>query len=210
MLAYIEGTLVENAITEIVVENQGIGYELYVPLSTADQLPPEGGHVRLQTYLHIREDQWQIFGFATRREKELFKILLATVSGVGPKVALSVLSALSVDGFCQAVLQSDTKTLGKISGVGKKMAERMIVELKDKLQMFATAASASPAAAPAAKAASSFGGNLEAVDAALALETLGYRHDIANRAVAAILEEDGGTDLQASELIKRALNSLKK
>ncbi len=211
MLAYLEGVLAENAITDIVVENQGIGYELSVPLSTADQLPTEGSRVRLYTYLHVREDQWQIFGFATRQEKDLFKLLLATVKGVGPKVALAVLSALSVNGFCQAVADNDTRTLGKISGVGKKMAERMIVELRDKLQPLATPGATGQAApARTERGAAGLGGNPAAADAVLALETLGYRHDVASRAVAALLDEPDGAELSASELIKRSLTGLRK
>ena len=132
MITFVEGVLDEKSPARIVLNVQGVGYEIFIPLSSYDRLPPPGKQVRVLTYDHVREDTHILYGFMKERERQLFVQLLA-ISGVGPKVALSVLSGMSVRDFKAAILNGDVKRLSSISGIGKKMAERMTVELKDKI-----------------------------------------------------------------------------
>src|SRR5262245_48633136 len=112
---------------------QGVGYEVLIPLSSYDKLPPLGQPVKLLTHLAVREDAHTLYGFMTPAERDLFRLLINTVSGIGPKIALNVLSGISVTTFRGAVANGDIKALSQISGVGKKTAERIVVELKDKI-----------------------------------------------------------------------------
>jgi Holliday junction DNA helicase RuvA len=133
MIAFLEGDLVEALPTQVVVSVNGLGYLVQVPFSTFDHLPPLNGHIRLLTHLVVREDAHQLYGFLTPEERELFLLLLQHVSGVGPKMALAVLSGLTVTQFKSAVAQGDVSALARVKGVGKKTAERMVLELKDKV-----------------------------------------------------------------------------
>jgi len=133
MITSLSGTLVESLPTQVIIEVQGVGYELLIPLSSYDKLPPPGQAVRILTHLAIREDAHVLYGFMTTAERDLFRLLINTVSGIGPKIALNVLSGVSVPAFKGAVANGDVKALSQISGVGKKTAERIVVELKDKI-----------------------------------------------------------------------------
>jgi Holliday junction DNA helicase RuvA len=133
MISFLHGKLVDVLPTQVTVDVQGVGYEVLIPLSSYDKLPQPGQEVRLLTHLAVREDAHTLYGFMTSPERELFRLLVHTVSGVGPKLALNVLSGISVTAFRGAVATGDIKSLSQISGVGKKTAERMIVELKDKI-----------------------------------------------------------------------------
>lgn len=133
MIAFLQGTLVESLPTQITVEVHGVGYEVLVPLSSYDSLPAIGGEVRLLTHLAIREDAHVLYGFMTAAERDLFRLLIHTVSGIGPKIALNILSGMPPTVFRGAVANSDVKALSRISGVGKKTAERIVVELRDKI-----------------------------------------------------------------------------
>ncbi|HEY0791666.1 MAG TPA: Holliday junction branch migration protein RuvA [Chthoniobacterales bacterium] len=133
MIAFLEGDLVEALPTQVVVSVNGVGYLVQVPFSTFDQLPPVAARIRLLTHLVVREDAHQLYGFLTAQERELFLLLLQHVSGVGPKIALAVLSGLTVTQFKAAVAQQDVTALARVKGVGKKTAERMVLELKDKV-----------------------------------------------------------------------------
>ena len=133
MIAFLEGQLVEAQPTQVVVEVHGVGYEVLIPLSSFDKLPAPGQPVRLLTHLSVREDAHVLYGFATAAERELFRLLLHTVSGVGPKMALNILSGMTPVMFRGAVASADVKALSRISGVGRKTAERIVVELKDKI-----------------------------------------------------------------------------
>src|SRR5437867_1250568 len=133
MITFLEGKLVEVLPTQVTVAVQGVGYEVLIPLSSYDKLPQPGGAVKLLTHLAVREDAHVLYGFMTTAERELFRLLIETVSGIGPKIALNILSGMNVTAFRGAVAQSDVKSLSQISGVGKKTAERIIVELKDKI-----------------------------------------------------------------------------
>ncbi len=198
MIAFLEGVLVEALPTQAVVNVHGVGYQALIPLSSFDQLPPPGGTVRLLTHLHIREDAHQLFGFATAAERDLFRLLLQHVSGIGPKLALAVLSGMSVAQFKAAVVHSDIAAISKISGLGKKTAERVVLELKDKVGVAAAweAASAEHAHSPE---------EARLNDAVLALISLGYKQVDAHKAVKTAASE-GPSDTE--DLIRRALKRL--
>ncbi len=182
MIAFIQGRLVETLPTLVVIDVQGVGYELLIPLSSYDRLPAVGGDVKLLTHLAIREDAHTLYGFMTTAERDLFRLLIHTVSGIGPKIALNVLSGISVNAFRAAVAAADFKALSQISGVGRKTAERIVVELKDKLGGFGTGASALPGATAAMPEA-----DKRQTDAMAALTALGFKQNEAFDAVRASL-----------------------
>lgn len=133
MISFLHGKLVESLPTQVVVDVNGVGYEVLIPLSSFNKLPPVGQEVKLLTHLVVREDAHVLYGFMTAAERELFRLLINTVSGIGPKIALNVLSGMNPVAFRGAVASSDVKSLSQISGVGKKTAERIVVELRDKV-----------------------------------------------------------------------------
>ena len=132
MIAYLEGKLVEKSPTQLILDVNGIGYLVKIPLSSYDRLGEKGCVTRILTYQYVREDALQLYGFATESEKGLFELLIS-VSGIGPKIALGILSCISVEDFQNSVACEDLDMLTSISGVGKKTAQRLIVELKEKL-----------------------------------------------------------------------------
>lgn len=134
MISYIKGILADMQIDTVIIENQGIGYEIRVPLTVLEEIPPVGGEIRLYTYLYVREDILQLYGFLHKEDLEVFKLLL-TVSGIGPKAALGILSSITVDDLRFAILSEDKKTISKAPGVGTKMAGKLILELKDKFKL---------------------------------------------------------------------------
>lgn len=133
MITFLHGRLVDALPTQVTVDVHGVGYEVLVPLSSFDRLPAPGSEVHLLTHLAIREDAHTLYGFISAAERDLFRLLIGTVSGIGPKLALNVLSGMNAAGFAAAVAAGDVKALSGISGVGKKTAERIVVELRDKL-----------------------------------------------------------------------------
>src|SRR5580700_7637665 len=133
MISFLDGELVEALPTQVVICVHGVGYLVQIPLSSFDHLPAVGAHVKLLTHLVVREDAHLLFGFASSAERDLFRLLLQHVSGVGPKLALAVLSGMTVSQFKAAVVRGDVAALAKISGVGKKTAERIVLELKDRV-----------------------------------------------------------------------------
>jgi Holliday junction DNA helicase RuvA len=133
MITFLHGKLVEALPTLAIVEVHGVGYEVLIPLSSHGKLPAPGAEVRLLTHLVVREDAHTLYGFMTDAERDLFRMLINSVSGIGPKIALNVLSGISVSAFRGAVAAGDVKALSQISGIGKKTAERIVVELKDKI-----------------------------------------------------------------------------
>lgn len=201
MIARLTGILVEAEPTEIIVDVQGVGYSVSVPLSTFDKLPPVGQQVTIHTHFHLREDCMQLFGFATKEERALFRMLMDNVQGVGPKVALNVLSCVSLDSFVTSVANGDVKALSRINGVGKRTAERMVVELKDKIDAIGKGVIGSAVAASgnAAKP----GIAQEALDAIAALESLGYKRDAAEKAVRSAAEKEEGASTE--QLLRKAL-----
>ena len=199
MITYLDGTLREVWPTQVVVEVHGVGYEVLIPLSSYDRLPQPGQPVRLLTHLQVREDAHILFGFASPEERDLFRLLVTRVSGVGPKLALAVLSGIDVMRFKAAVVDSDIASISKISGLGKKTAERIVLELKDKLGVAAAWEAASADQAPSVEARA-------ANDAVLALIALGYRQVDAAKSVreVALKNKEAGTE----ELVRLALKGL--
>ena len=182
MIAFVQGKLVEALPTMIVVDVHGMGYELLIPLSSFDRLPAAGNEVKLLTHLAIREDAHTLYGFITTQERDLFRMLVHTVSGIGPKIALNVLSGISINAFRAAVGAGDIKALSQISGVGKKTAERIVVELKDKLGGFGSG----PAVTPGGSSILSDTDRRQ-TDAIAALTALGFKQNEAFDAVRASL-----------------------
>src|SRR5438874_2933673 len=133
MITFLHGKLIDSLPTQVIVDVNGVGYEVLIPLSSYDKLPHPGQEFKLLTHLVVREDAHILYGFMTAAERELFRLLINTVSGIGPKIALNVLSGISVTAFRGAVAGGAIKALSQISGVGKKTAERIVVELKDKV-----------------------------------------------------------------------------
>ena len=196
MIAFLHGTLVEKTPVGILLDVNGVGYEIAIPLSTYDALPATGGALRILTHLHVREDLWQLFGFATAAEKSAFRLLLE-VNGVGPKVALSTLSGITIPELNKAIVDGNVKRLSGITGIGKKTAERIIIELKDKIHPL-TAFTAP--AGTAQKTSPAIG------DTLLALTSLGYPQEAARKMLQTAL--DAGVDSASTEaLLKAALAS---
>ena len=201
MITFLRGKLVECLPTQITVEVAGVGYEALIPLSSFDKLPAVGSEVHLLTHLVVREDAHTLYGFVTAAERQLFRLLINTVSGIGPKIALSVLSGMSVVALRGAVAQGDVKALSQISGVGKKTAERIVVELKDKI-----GASGAWEASSAQRAVNESDQRVN--DAVLALVALGRKHAEAYetvRAAQAVL----GPKATLEELVRASLKATK-
>jgi len=197
MITFLHGKLVEALPTQVIVSVNGIGYEVLIPLSSFDKLPQPGQEIRLLTHLAVREDAHILYGFMTSAERELFRMLVNTVSGIGPKIALNVLSGISVTAFRGAVANSDIKALSQISGVGKKTAERIVVELKDKIGAVGAweASSAQRGLSPE---------DQKINDAVLALMALGFKqieaHDAVRKAQTTL-----GLDATIEDLVRACL-----
>jgi Holliday junction DNA helicase RuvA len=200
MITFLNGTLRAALPTQAVVDVGGVGYEVFIPLSSYDKLPPPGQPVHILTHLHVREDAQILYGFMTAAERDLFRLLVNNVSGIGPKLALAVLSGMSVISFKSAVVNEDTASLSKISGLGKKTAERIVLELKDKLGVVAAWEVASASHAPTVD-------QIRANEAVLALIALGYKQVEAHKAVREIQEKEAAAST-AEDLVKLALKRI--
>lgn len=200
MITFLEGTLVEALPTQIVVAVQGVGYQVSIPLSSFDKLPQPGSPVKILTHLQVREDAHVLYGFMTAAERDLFRLLVNNVSGIGPKTALDVLSGISVSHFKTAVIHGDAGLLAKTKGIGKKTAERIIVELKDKVGIAAAWEAASSAHAPTPE-------QTLVNDAVLALISLGYKQVDAHKAVRQA-RDTGGAAQTPGDLVRQALKLL--
>ena len=198
MITFIEGRLSEALPTQATVNVGGVGYLALIPFSTFDKLPAIGSNVHLLTQLIVREDAHILYGFYSPAERDLFRLLIAHVSGVGPKIALAVLSGTSIADFQNAVVRSDIDAISRIKGIGRKTAERIVLELKDKVGVAATwEASNAVNAAPDQR------GN----DAILALISLGYKQAEAQKAVLAAAKQVG-SDAASEDLLRLALKIL--
>jgi Holliday junction DNA helicase RuvA len=195
MITFLEGKLDAKQLARIEMNVGGVGYEVFIPLSSFDRLPLEGESCRILTYHHITEADQKLFGFCTEDEREMFTCLL-TISGVGPKLAISTLSGLPVRELKKALIHGDIKLISSISGIGKKTAERIVVELRDKfgtgeqLDAFAPADSAP--------------GDSRLRDAALALGALGHKPEDAAKMVKAVAKQLT-SDMTVEDLIRLAL-----
>ena len=200
MIGRLRGTLADKLPPFLLLDVNGVGYELEVPMTTLYRLPPVGDSLTLYTHLVVREDAQLLYGFADKRERELFRELIR-LNGVGPKLALALMSGLEVDELVRCVQAQDTSTLVKIPGVGKKTAERLLVELKDRFKAWEAIPGIAPLVLePSAQAVVSSAEN----DAVSALIALGFKPQEASRAVAAV-QENG---LSSEELIRRALKGM--
>ncbi|CAN7180725.1 Holliday junction branch migration protein RuvA [Pseudomonas sp. LjRoot71] len=200
MIGRLRGTLAEKQPPHVIIDINGLGYELEVPMTTLYRLPAVGEPLILHTHLVVREDAHLLYGFFEKRERELFRELIR-LNGVGPKLALALMSGLEVDELVRCVQAQDTSVLVKIPGVGKKTAERLLVELKDRFKAWETVPGMStlvvePRGASAVTSAEN--------DAVSALISLGYKPQEASRAVSAI-KEDG---LSSEDMIRRALKGM--
>ena len=197
MITFLHGKLVEALPTQVVIDVHGVGYEALIPLSSFDKLPLPGTDVKLLTQLVVREDSHVLYGFMSSAERDMFRLLVNTVSGIGPKIALNILSGISVTAFRGAVANGDVKSLSQISGVGKKTAERIVVELRDKIGAAGAweAASAQRALSP---------NDQKINDAVLALMALGFKqieaHDAVRSAQAA-----AGPNATVEDLVRACL-----
>ncbi len=198
MIAFLRGRLLSKTPNRAIVECGGVGYDTTISVATFTSLPAEGAEARLNIYTHVREDQIALFGFAEPNEKRVFEKLL-TISGIGPKLAITVLSGIDTDRLVTAIRTGDHATLTRIPGIGKKTAERVVLELRDKLDDLATA--------PATPPVSSMGAAAD--DALSAMVNLGYAHPIAQRAIEAALAKDPATTHDFEYLFRAAMANIR-
>ena len=200
MIGQIRGIILEKQPPQLVIDVQGIGYEIDAPMSTFYQLPELGETIRLFTHFIVREDAHLLYGFYTHHERQLFRTLLK-VNGVGPRLGLTILSSISPDEFVRCVLNNDTVSLVKLPGVGKKTAERLVIEMRDKLSGWYQVNS--PEGVMLVKADQPVRHHV-LQDAISALIALGYKQQEANRTITKI--DDGAAS--SEELIRRALREM--
>ena len=194
MIGSLIGLIKEKKPSLLLLEVNGVGYEIHVPLSTSFQLPKNGESAYLLTHLVVREDQHTLYGFATEEERKLFRTLIK-ISGVGAKMALTILSGINVNGFVQSVINEDIDTLVHLPGIGKKTAERLIVEMKDRIEGITDNLESS---------ASSTSENNTVIEARNALVNLGYKNNEAKK----ILDNIDTNGISVEELLRQALKSL--
>jgi Holliday junction DNA helicase RuvA len=196
VITFLEGTLIEKQPGRAVLNVGGVGYEVLIPLSSFERLPPEGAACKVLTYHHVREDAQELFGFATEQERRLF-LLLYSVNGVGPKTALGVLGGLSVREIKTAIAEGDVKRLSSVKGLGRKTAEKIIVDLKDKLtdgEVLEAVSGAEPSSPE----------EMRTRDAVLALISLGYKQADALKMIKDVLPKISA-GVSVEDLVRRAL-----
>jgi Holliday junction DNA helicase RuvA len=206
MIAHLSGTLLSKQATSVIIDVGGVGYEVTIPLSTFYELTDLNSIVQLRIYTHVREDALQLFGFKTARERELFMRLIS-VSGIGPKLGITLLSGMSADEMIASIRSNNLARLTLIPGVGRKTAERLVVELRDKIASLSTAeAEEELGGEPGLPAAP----NEEAIrsDSLSALLNLGYQKSAAEKAITAALGETGDVSVEA--ILRRSLKRLAK
>jgi Holliday junction DNA helicase RuvA len=206
MIAHLSGTLREKQATSVILDVGGVGYEVTIPVTTFFNLEEPGSQVQLRIYTHVREDTLQLFGFRTPRERELFTLLIS-VSGIGPKSGIAMLSGMSADEIVTAIRTNNLARLTSIPGVGRKTAERLVIELRDKMAALSSPAlDAEIGAGAAAGAAPSEDALRE--DTLSALTNLGYQKALAEKAITQAAQEGG--DLTVELLLRRSLRHLSK
>lgn len=199
MITFLHGKLVDALPTQVTIDVNGVGYEVLIPLSSFNKLPSPGSELRLLTHLAVREDAHVLYGFVTAAEREMFRLLINTVSGIGPKIALNLLSGMNVPMLRGAVSQGDVRALSQISGIGKKTAERIVVELKDKIGEAGAWEAGSAERTLSA-------GDQKVNDAVLALMALGFKQAEAVesvRAAQAVLGPDAGVESLVRAALKK-------
>ena len=203
MIGRINGTLLEKQAPRILVDVNGVGYEIEVPMTTIYRLPELGRPVLLHTHFVVREDAQLLYGFSDKAERELFRVLIK-VNGVGPKMALAILSGMEGAEFVRCVQDHDINTLVKLPGVGRKTAERLLVEMQDKLKDFSQWLPQLPSTMP--QSATKRSVKIEISEAESALIALGYKPQEATKAIA-VLDTEG---LRSEDIIKQALRNMVK
>lgn len=206
MIVSLNGKLLEASIFRAVVECAGVGYEVNIPLSTAEKLPDVGGNVRLFTLQTFREDGQSLYGFAAAEERDFFKMLIEKVSGIGPGTALKIFSRLSLPVLRDAIRASDVGMLSQCPGIGKKTAERLVVELRDKVGAAAKSTPAKGGEIPATALSGDAGTPSAQADAVAALTALGFKLDQADKAVRRALRQCGD-DASTEALVRAALGN---
>lgn len=201
MISYIRGELVAIEEDKVILDVNGVGFGIYMPAQAMSMLPPLGEEIRLHTYMNVREDAMQLFGFLTRDDLKVFKLLIG-VSGIGPKGGLSILSQLSPDDLRFAVMANDAKTISSAPGIGKKTAEKLIIELKDKLSIedVLNKAVENETATTVTNA-----GNEIQAEAVQALVALGYGSTESMKAVKKVLLDENTT---VEDVLKQALKNM--
>lgn len=200
MIAFVKGILDTVSEDRIVVENQGMGFEIFVPGSVARALPQVGNEVKIYTYTYVREDILHLYGFLTRDEMDMFKLLI-TVNGVGPKGALGILTVLDVDSLRMAILSEDAKSIAKAPGIGNKTASKVILELRDKCPMTELMEGVSDEGVSVGTPSDGDSRN----DAIMALVALGYS---ASEAAGAVRKTGATPDMTVEEILKQSLKNL--
>lgn len=201
MIAHLYGKLLEKNATHVIVDVAGVGYEVNIPLSTFYELGEEGDDVVLRVYTHVREDAIQLFGFKTQRERDLY-LKVISVQGIGPKLGITVLSGIGVDELVRAVNGNDLARLTSIPGIGRKTAERLVIDLRDKVAEFGVDGEAKTASTGAGSGDENFD------DALSALINLGYQRSVAEKALSTARTDV--TDATVQKLLRRALQLLAK
>lgn len=206
MITRLHGILAETELTEVTMDIQGVGYEVAIPMSTYDKLPPCGQLVTLWIHTHVREDTFRLFGFATKEERRLFRLLLNNASGIGPKLALNILSCMPVEQFLRAIAENNLKLLSAINGIGKRTAEKLAVDLKPHISACMLDIATSEGGKTAVK--DKLNTNPHCRDAVAALETLGFKSTVAEKTVYELVDKLPEKDCTAENLIRRALTML--
>lgn len=199
MISRLKGIVLESSPLRVVIDAGGVGYEVHIPVTTAEKVPPIGQECSLFTHSVYREDSATLYGFATRDDREFFRLLVEKVSGIGPKIAISMLSRMSPELLRSAIASSDVALLSKCPGIGKKTAERLVIELKDKVGLPTSGEAVASGGAPAAAEPSNF------QDAVSSLMILGYKPADADKLIRKAANQLG-TDSATEALIKTALS----
>jgi Holliday junction DNA helicase RuvA len=207
MIAHLSGILLSKQATSVILDVGGVGYEITIPVSTFYDLDEEGSIVKLRIYTHVREDALQLYGFKTARERELFMRLIS-VSGIGPKLGITLLSGMSADEMIASIRTNNLARLTLIPGVGRKTAERLVMELRDKVASLSSAELEEELGATASAGVPQPTEDSTRSDVLSALLNLGYQRSSAEKAVSAALDEGG--DISVESILRRSLRKLAK
>ena len=207
MIAHLSGTLLSKQATSVILDVGGVGYEITIPVSTFYDLDEEGSIVKLRIYTHVREDALQLYGFKTARERELFMRLIS-VSGIGPKLGITLLSGMSADEMIASIRTNNLARLTLIPGVGRKTAERLVMELRDRVASLSSAQLEEELGAKTPEGAALPTEDSTRSDVLSALLNLGYQRSSAEKAVTAALDEGG--DISVESILRRSLRKLAK
>ena len=202
MIAYLKGTVLEAGPLELILDVQGVGYAIQIPITTAEKIPPVGQNCELYIHSVYREDSASLYGFVTKSDRDFFRLIIEKVSGIGPRIALSILSKMSVEILQNAIFNQDTSLLSQCPGIGKKTAERLVIELKDKVSTSNQSLNSETGLASS----KAYYSNSKYQDAVSSLITLGYKLPEADKRVSKALQ-NLGADVSAEAIIKEALGS---